>query len=83
MPKRLGILFLGANKNSLEKLCERNQLNDYEREIIIRIYHKKQSLNYIADTMEFDKFGKEQKYYSVRTINNFHKEAFNKLMKMK
>ena len=83
MPKRLGTFFFGGNKNSLEKLCDVRQLNEYEKEIIIRIYHKKQSLNYIADTMEFDMFGKDQKYYSVRAVNNFHKDAFDKLMKLK
>ena len=83
MPKRLGPLFFFTNRESLEKLCDIRQLNEYEKEIIIRIYHKKQSLNYIADTMEFDMFGKDQKYYSVRAVNNFHKEAFEKLMKLK
>lgn len=78
MPRRLGPLLIGENKEKLEELCERSSLNDYEKEIIIRIYHKRQSLNYIADTMEFDKYGKDQRRYSVRTINNMHKEAFKK-----
>lgn len=81
MPKRLGKLLFSTSKEDLEKLCNEKGLNDYEKEIIMRIYWKKQSLNFIADTMEFDKFGKEQKFYSVRTINNVHKEAFLKLIK--
>lgn len=83
MPRRLGPLLIGENKEKLEELCERCSLNDYEKEIIIRIYHKRQSLNYIADTMEFDKYGKDQKRYSVRTINNMHKEAFRKIIMMR
>ncbi len=81
MPKRLGTLYLSSHKDDLLKLCEEKQLNEYETEIILRIYWGKQSLNFIADTMEFDKYGKEQKYYSVRSINIFHKEAFLKLMR--
>lgn len=81
MPKRLGTLYFSSNKEDLEKLCREKYLNDYETEIIIRIYWRKQSLNFIADTMEFDKYGREQKYYSVRSINNFHKDAFLKLIK--
>jgi len=30
--------------------------------------------------MKFDKFGKSQTHYSVRSINNFHKEAFAKIV---
>ncbi len=81
MPKRLSTLYFSTSKEDLEKLCEQKSLNEYETELIVRIYWKRQSLNYIADTMEFDKYGKEQKHYSVRSINNFHKEAFTKLMK--
>lgn len=81
MPKRLSTLYFSTSKEDLEKLCEEKSLNEYETELIVRIYWKRQSLNYIADTMEFDKYGKEQKHYSVRSINNFHKEAFTKLMK--
>lgn len=81
MPRRLSTLFLTSSKEELERLCNEKQLNDYETEIILRIYWRKQSLNFIADTMEFDKYGKEQRYYSTRSINNFHKEAFLKLMK--
>ena len=81
MPKRLSTLYFSTSKEDLEKLCEEKSLNEYETELIVRIYWKRQSLNYIADTMEFDKYGKEQKHYSVRSINNFHKEAFKKLLK--
>lgn len=81
MPRRLGTIFLATSKESLEKLCKEKQLNEYETEIILRIYWSKQSLNFIADTMEFDKYGKNQKFYSLRTINSFHKEAFLKLIK--
>lgn len=81
MPKRLGILYLPSDKEKLKKLCQEKNLNDYETEIILRIYWKKQSINFISDTMDFRKYGKEQKLYSSRSINNFHKEAFLKLMK--
>ncbi len=80
MPKRLGVLLLPNKKEQLEKMCKESGLNGYETEIILRIYWKKQSLNFIADNMEFDKYGKMQKYYSVRSINNFHKEAFTKII---
>ncbi len=81
MPRRLGTLVFSNNKEKLEDVCKEKGLNGYETEIIMRIYWKKQSLNFIADNMEFDKYGKIQKYYSVRSINNFHKEAFTKIMK--
>ncbi len=81
MPKRLGTLFLSADKGKLEQMCKEKDLNDYETEIILRIYWKKQSINYISDTMDFTKFGKDQKFYSSRSINTFHKQAFLKLMK--
>ena len=80
MPKRLNTLFFASKKDELEKLCEEKFLNEYEKEIILRIYWYKQSLNFIADSMEFDVYGKIQKYYSLRSINNFHKEAFIKLI---
>lgn len=80
MPKRLGKLYFSKSKQELMKLCEEKELNQYETEIIVRIYWEKQSLNYIADTMEFDKYGKSQRHYSVRSINNFHKEAFSKII---
>lgn len=81
MPKRLGVLLFPTSKEKLVEICNKNNLNEYEKEIILRIYWKKQSLNFIADNMEFDKYGKSQKYYSVRSINNFHKEAFTKIVK--
>ena len=81
MPKRLGALYLSNDKNELLRLCKEKNLNDYETEIILRIYWKKQSINYISDTMDFTKFGKDQKLYSSRSINTFHKQAFLKLMK--
>ena len=81
MPKRLGTLFLAFKKDDLVSLCCEKGLNEYETEIILRIYWSKHSLNYIADTMEFDRYGKEQKFYSVRSINTFHKEAFLKLLR--
>ena len=81
MPRRLGTILFTRNKNELEELCKLKGLNDYETEIIMRIYWKRQSLNFIADTMEFEAFGREKRFYSVRTINNIHKEAFIKLMK--
>ena len=80
MPRRLGTLLIPHDKKELEKMCDEKYLNGYEKEIIIRIYWKKQSLNFISDTMDFKKYGKEQQYYSVRSINNFHKDAFVKLM---
>lgn len=75
MPKRLnlGTIIFPSSEEKIMELCE--------SEIIVRIYWHKQSLNYIADYMEFDKYGKPQKHYSVRSINNFHKEAFKKLLK--
>ena len=81
MPKRLGTLLLATDKESLEEMCKEKNLNEYETEIILRIYWKKQSLNYIADTMDFKQFGKEQQYYSVRSINTFHRQAFSKIIK--
>ena len=81
MPRRLSKVYFASSKEELLKLCKEKSLNDYETELILRIYWQKQSLNYIADTMEFDKYGKEQKHYSVRSINNFHKQAFLKLMR--
>lgn len=79
MPKRLAVMLLGANKQYIEDLCLERGLNKYETEIMVRIYFERQSLNYIADTMNFKAFGKEQEYYSVRRINDFHKQAFLKL----
>ena len=81
MSRRLKTLMsLPVHKDSLIELCKEKGLNGYEIEIILRIYWKKQSLTYISYNMDFEKYGKPQKYYSVRSLNNFHKEAFLKLM---
>ena len=81
MSRRLKTLMnLPINKDSLIELCREKGLNGYEIEIILRIYWKKQSLAYISYNMNFEKYGKPQKYYSVRSLNNFHKEAFMKLI---
>ncbi len=81
MPRRLGTVLFPLSKNDLETLCKEKELNEFETEIILRIYWQKQSINFIADTMNFMKYGKEVEYYSVRSINYFHKSAFMKLMK--
>lgn len=81
MPKRLKTLMkLPTNKEKLLEICNKKGLNGYETEIILRIYWKKQSLTYISYDMDFLKYGRPQRYYSVRSINNFHKEAFLKLI---
>lgn len=81
MSRRLKTLMnLPMHKDSLIELCKEKGLNGYEIEIILRIYWKKQSLAYISYNMDFEKYGKPQKYYSVRSLNNFHKEAFMKLI---
>lgn len=81
MPRRLkAMLTLPTNKEKLIKLCQEKGLNGYKMEIVMRIYWKKQSLTYISYHMDFSKYGKPQKYYSVRSLNNFHKEAFLKLI---
>ena len=81
MSRRLKTLMsLPIQKDSLIELCKEKGLNGYETEIILRIYWKKQSLAYISYNMDFEKYGKPQRYYSVRSLNNFHKEAFMKLM---
>lgn len=80
MPKRLSTVLFATDKDALERMCRESNLNSYETEIILRIYWKRQSLNFIADTMDFRKHGKDQQYYSVRSINSFHKEAFMKLI---
>lgn len=74
---------LPTSESELRKLCEEKELNEYETEIIIRIYFQKQSLSYISYNMNFMQYGRPQRYYSVRSINNFHKEAFLKLLKKK
>ena len=81
MSRRLKTLMtLPTHKDSLIELCREKGLNGYEIEIILRIYWKKQSLAYISYNMDFEKYGKPQRYYSVRSLNNFHKEAFMKLI---
>ena len=81
MSRRLKTLMnLPIHKDSLIALCREKGLNGYEIEIILRIYWKKQSLAYISYNMDFEKYGKPQRYYSVRSLNNFHKEAFMKLI---
>lgn len=82
MAKRLSsALKLPSTQSELIKICLEKELNEYETEIILRIYWKKQSLSYISSTMNFLDYGKPQRFYSVRSINNFHKEAFMKLLK--
>lgn len=81
MSRRLKTLMnLPISKDNLIELCREKGLNGYETEIILRIYWKKQSLTYISYNMDFERYGKPQKYYSVRSLNNFHKEAFMKLL---
>lgn len=81
MPKKLKTLKkLPTKKEELIELCKEKGLNGYETEIILRIYWKKQSLTYISYNMDFTKYGKNQQYYSVRSLNTFHKEAFLKLL---
>ena len=81
MPRRLkALMTLPNNKDNLIELCREKGLNGYEMEIILRIYWKKQSLAYISYNMDFSKYGKPQRYYSMRSLNNFHKEAFIKLI---
>ena len=80
MPKRIGTFF-GVSQDNLKTLCKRKGLNDFEIELLIRIYWKRQSLNYISDTMSFKKYGKRKENYSVRTLNNLHKQAVLKLLR--
>lgn len=83
MPKRLGVgtLIVRTSLQELEDLCDQKGLADYEKEIIIRIYWYKQNLTFIADTIDFRKYGKTHGRYSVRSINTFHKQAFIKIIK--
>ena len=81
MTRRLSsLLKLPRSESELRALCKEKELNDYETEIIIRIYFQRQSLSYISYNMNFMQYGRPQRYYSVRSINNFHKEAFMKLI---
>ncbi len=82
MPRKLSrLLKLPTSEEKLRNLCKEKELNDYETEIIIRIYFQKQSLSYISYSMNFLNHGKSQKFYSVRSINDFHKQAILKLLK--
>ena len=81
MSRRLKtLLSLPIDKDNIIDLCMNKGLNGYEIELILRIYWKKQSLSYISYNMDFKKYGKPQRYYSVRSLNNFHKDAFMKLI---
>ncbi len=81
MPRRLkSFLTLPKTKDEIIEHCKKKGLNGYEIEIILRIYWKKQSLTYISYNMDFSRYGRPQRYYSVRSLNNMHKEAFIKLI---
>ena len=81
MSRRLkNLMTLPSERERLLEMCREKGLNGYETEIILRIYWKKQSLTYISYNMDFLKYGKPQRCYSVRSLNNFHKEAFLKLL---
>jgi hypothetical protein len=83
MPKRLGVgaLIIKKSLKEIEELCDQKELKSYEKEIIIRIYWYHQNLTFIADVMDFKRHGKSRSHYSVRSINNFHKQAFLKIIK--
>ena len=66
---------LPTDRDRLIEMCREKGLNGYETEIILRIYWKKQSLTYISYNMDFIKYGKPQRYYSVRKIT-FIKKHF-------
>ena len=82
MAKRLKSLVedMPRTKEKMIEFCKSKGLNGYETEIFVRIYFYKQSLNYISYTMDFSKYGRPQRYYSVRSLNNFHKEAVIKII---
>ena len=81
MPRRLkSMMNLPMTREQMLELCQQKSLTGYETELIFRIYWKKQSLSYISYHMDFMKYGKPQKFYSVRSLNNIHKEAFLKLI---
>lgn len=81
MPKRLkDLVKIPLNEEKMIEFCKAKGLSDYETEIIKRIYIHNQSLTFISLNMDFSVFGKPQQYYSIRSINNFHKEAFLKLI---
>lgn len=84
MSRRLASLVeMPTTYEKIVSLCKSKGLNGYETELILRIHWKKQSLNYISFNMDFSKYGKPQKLYSVRSLNNMHKEAFLKLLRNK
>lgn len=81
MPKRLkDLVKLPVTEEKMIDFCKMKGLNEYEIEIIRRIYFQNQSLTYISLNMDFSVYGKPQQYYSIRSINNFHKTAFLKLI---
>lgn len=81
MPSRLTSLFKVPNtKEQIISVGRAHGLNNCEIELLLRIYWKKQSLNYISFHMDFEKYGKPQRYYSVRSLNNFHKDAIMKIV---
>ena len=76
MSRRLkNLMKLPTDRDRLIEMCREKGLNGYETEIILRIYWKKQSLTYISYNMDFIKYGKPQRYYSVRKIT-FIKKHF-------
>lgn len=84
MPSRLTSLFkVPSGKDEILRISREHGLNSYETELLLRIYWKKQSLNYISFNMDFAKYGKPQKYYAVRSLNNFHKDAIMKIVMKK
>ena len=71
---------LPVDQELLEEICEQKGLNDYETELILRIYWQKQKLKDISERMDFMGHGKDRHNYSVRTINKYHKEAISKIL---
>lgn len=71
---------LPADQELLEEICIQKGLNDYETELILRIYWQKQKLKDISERMDFMGHGKDRHNYSVRTINKYHKEAISKIL---
>ena len=71
---------LPADQELLEEICIQKGLNDYETELILRIYWQKQKMKDISERMDFMGHGKDRHNYSVRTINKYHKEAISKIL---
>lgn len=73
MPKRLniGTIIFPSSEEKIMELCESKKLIGYETEIIVRIYWHKQSLNYIADYMEFDKYGNRRNIIQLEVLTTF------------